>query len=115
MNKNKKHDKIAQRIYAKTSKMPSRNNQLVDIWSLVHLGTGILLGWIMSPIVAIIIMILWEPLEILVLSPILSRFGILFGYETIVNSLSDILFNCAGVSIGFWLLTMLLQPPFHLL
>jgi hypothetical protein len=43
-----------------------------------------------------------------------ARFGIEFGYETIRNSLSDIVFDCAGVVLGYWLLGALFTPPFHL-
>jgi hypothetical protein len=92
----------------------ARNNKLYDRWSLVHLTTGIILGWIMDPFVALAIMVLWEPLEILVLSPLLARRGIIFGYETLRNSLSDIMFNILGVSLGAGALTALAAPPFHL-
>jgi hypothetical protein len=93
---------------------PKRNNALHDKWSLVHLATGIILGWVMSPFVALLIMVLWEPLEILILSPLLGRFGIIFGYESLRNSLSDICFNCLGVALGAWGLTAIAVPPFHL-
>jgi len=91
-----------------------RNDSLFDLWSIVHVLTGILLGWIMSPFVALLIMVLWEPLEILVLSPFLAKFNIVFGYETIRNSLSDIFFDCVGVALGFYVLSNLLDPPFTL-
>ncbi len=42
----------------------------------------------------------WEPFEIFVLSPLLARRGIIFGFETWRNSLSDIIFNTLGVCIG---------------
>jgi hypothetical protein len=90
-----------------------RNDSLFDIWSLVHVATGVLMAWVMAPFVALLIMVLWEPLEILVLSPFLARFGILFGHESLRNSLSDVFFDCVGVSIGWWLLTPLYDPPFH--
>jgi hypothetical protein len=93
---------------------PTRNDSLYDRWSLVHLVTGILLGWIMAPFVALSVMVLWEPLEIFVLSPLLSRFGIVFGYESLRNSLSDIVFNFLGVALGAWVLTAIAIPPFHL-
>jgi hypothetical protein len=73
-----------------------------------------MLGWVMRPFVALSIMVLWEPLEILVLSPLLGRLGIRFGYESLRNSLSDILFDVIGVGLGAWLLTNLAVPPFHL-
>ncbi|HUR25777.1 MAG TPA: hypothetical protein VM327_07180 [Candidatus Thermoplasmatota archaeon] len=90
-----------------------RNDALFDIWSLVHLATGIAMAWVMAPFVALLIMVLWEPLEILVLSPFLARFGILFGHESLRNSLSDIVFDCVGVALGVWVLTPLAAPPFH--
>lgn len=91
-----------------------RNDAFYDIWSLVHFLTGVLLGWIMAPFIALIIMIVWEPLEILVLSPILGRFHIHFGYETLRNSLSDIIVDAAGVAAGSYLLLHLVAPPLHL-
>ncbi|MEO6761717.1 MAG: hypothetical protein ABI220_05115 [Candidatus Saccharimonadales bacterium] len=114
MSKNKSFDKAADRILAKTGIRPRRNDSLVDPWSLVHVITGVLLGWVMSPFVALLLMVLWEPLEILVLSPFLARFGITFGLETIRNSLSDIVFDCLGVALGYWLLSALITPPFNL-
>lgn len=91
-----------------------RNDALVDVWSAVHLVTGILAGWLMDPFVALLILVLWEPLEILVLSPFLGRRGILFGHESLRNSLSDIFFDGIGVALGWWLLTLLVEPPFRL-
>ncbi len=76
--------------------------------------TGIAMGWVMRPFVALSIMVLWEPLEILVLSPLLSRVDIKFGYESLRNSLSDIFFDVLGVALGAWVLTSLASPPFHL-
>lgn len=90
-----------------------RNGNLFDRWSIVHLVTGIIMGWVMQPFVALSIMVLWEPLEILVLSPVLDRFGIVFGYESIRNSLSDIFFDVIGVALGAWLLSAIATPPFH--
>ena len=91
-----------------------RNDLLFDIWSLVHLATGVLAGWLMDPFVGLLVLVLWEPLEVLVLSPFLGRRGILFGHESLRNSLSDIFFDCVGVAIGFWLLTPAVEPPFRL-
>lgn len=96
------------------NKKIKRNSALFDGWSLVHVASGVLLGWIMTPLAALIIMIAWEPLEILVLSPLLARAGIVFGYETWRNALSDIIFDCVGIVIGAFILTSLLPPPFHL-
>lgn len=91
-----------------------RNDALFDLWSVVHLLTGVLLGWIMPPVIALAIMVLWEPLEILVLSPLLAKFGIEFGYETLRNSLSDIFFDTVGVLLGVYALGRFIEPPFFL-
>lgn len=91
-----------------------RNDAFFDTWSVVHLSTGILLGWIMPSLTALIIMILWEPLEIFVISPILAHHGIIFGFETLRNSLSDIVFDTFGVIVGAYVLTEHFIPPFHL-
>ncbi len=97
-----------------TPKVHRRNKNLFDTWSIVHLGIGICLGWIVTPFVALAIMTLWEPFEIFVLSPILKRFGIVFGFESIQNSLSDIFFNTVGVTLGAFVLGAVASPPFHL-
>jgi hypothetical protein len=91
-----------------------RNDSLFDPWSIVHIMTGVLFAWVMPPFVALSIMVLWEPLEILVLSPLLARFNINFGYETIRNSLSDICFDVLGVALGVYVLSNLASPPFHI-
>lgn len=80
-----------------------KNDSLVDIWSLVHLIVGIGLVYFVSPFFALIVMVLWEPLEVLVLSPFLAKRGILFGHESLKNSLSDIVFDVIGVCIGYFL------------
>ena len=100
---------LRQRILARP-----RNNTLFDIWSIVHLVTGALAGWVVDPFVALLVLVLWEPLEVLVLSPWLARHGIEFGRETLRNSLSDIFFDAVGVAIGFYGITALWGPPFHL-
>src|SRR5687767_1644506 len=97
-----------------TNILPKRNGALFDIWSLVHMFTGIILGWLINPYVALALMIAWEPLEIFVISPLVARIGIVFGYENLSNSLSDIVFDTLGVLIGAYFLTYLLQPPLHL-
>lgn len=96
------------------SHLPKRNDDLFDTWSIVHLLTGVAMGWLMQPYIALVIMVLWEPLEILVLSPLLAKVGIIFGYETLKNSLSDIFFDVIGVTLGAWALTALFAPPIHL-
>ncbi|MDQ3123234.1 MAG: hypothetical protein M3Q14_00920 [bacterium] len=82
-----------------------RNDSLFDFWSLTHFGWGILFGWLLDPFWALVILVLWEPLEILILSPLLKRyFNITFGFESLRNSLSDIFFDTMGVAIALWLL-----------
>jgi hypothetical protein len=93
---------------------PRRNSALLDNWSVVHVATGILMGWCVQPFIALSVMVLWEPLEILVLSPLLARRGVKFGYESLRNSLSDIFFDVIGVALGAWLLANLVSPPFRL-
>jgi hypothetical protein len=99
----------------KSSKKPARNNKSYDKWSLIHVVTGIILGWLMNPYVGLAGMILWEPVENLIISPILIRRGNLFGYESLRNSLSDVFFDVVGVYIGWVVLTDMIVPPFHLL
>jgi hypothetical protein len=79
-------------------KKHKRNDKLVDIWSLVHVVSSAGLAWLIGPVAAFIVVTLWEPLEIFVLSPLLAKRGIVFGYETWRNSLSDIVFNTLGIS-----------------
>lgn len=74
-----------------------RNNNNFDKWSVVHLSSGIIFGLIFNPIVAFVVLVAWEPIEILLISPLLAKHKITFGYETVKNSLSDILFDSAGI------------------
>jgi len=104
----------AKRLKTIVNKRPERNNALFDNWSIVHLCSGIIFGWTMPPFIALAILVLWEPFEILILSPFLARFGIIFGYETIRNSLSDIFFDTVGVVIGFYVLAHFFNPPLQL-
>lgn len=93
-----------------------RNDALFDIWSITHLLMGVLFGWLINPFWAVVLLVLWEPLEILILSPLLKRyFNIDFGYESLRNSLSDIFFDILGVIIGAWILGAQIPAPFHLL
>lgn len=103
--------RTVKRLKSIANKRPKRNNSLFDNWSIVHLFSGIIFGWTMPPFIALVLLVLWEPLEILVLSPILAKFGIIFGYETIRNSLSDIFFDTVGVLIGFYVLAHFFEPP----
>lgn len=93
-----------------------RNDALFDFWSLTHIFWGISLGWLMDPFIALAILVLWEPLEILILSPLLKRyFNVEFGFETLRNSLSDIVFDVIGIVIGYYLIGVVIEPPFLLL
>lgn len=102
------------KIQTLASKHKRRNEALFDIWSVVHLLTGVVLGWLLSPFLALLIMVLWEPLEVLILSPMLARKGIVFGHESLKNSLSDIFFDVIGVALGYWVLLNIFSPPFYL-
>lgn len=92
------------------------NNQLIDTWTLVHFGSGAALGWLMHPLWAIAILTLYEPYEVYILYPFLyENFGIVFGNETYINSLSDIVINTLGVAFGYYVLRKRYPPPFTLL
>lgn len=91
-----------------------RNDAWIDSWSLIHFLTGVVLGYVMPPFLAASLMILYEPLEIFILSPFAARFKINFGYEALPNSLSDIVFGIAGVTVGYYGLFSIATPPFHL-
>ena len=91
-----------------------RNDALFDIWSITHFATGVILGWLVDPYIAVAAMILWEPLEIFIISPFAARVNLEFGYESWRNSFSDIIFDTAGVVTGAWLLTALVPPAVHL-
>lgn len=90
-----------------------RNDTLIDGWSGVHLIVGVWVGWLMDPFIGLMLMVLWEPLEILVLNPLADRlFGIEFGFETLRNAMSDIVFDAVGVALGYWALRAWVDPPF---
>ena len=92
-----------------------KNTSYVDGWNFAHLFTGIVFGWVMDPIFAIILLALYEPFEIYVLCRFLyKKFGIEFGNETWWNSAIDIVFNTAGVFIGLYILRSFIAPPFLL-
>jgi len=91
-----------------------RNGALFDRWSIVHLMTGIVMGWLINPWLALVLMVAWEPLEIFILSSLLARIGIEFGYETLRNSLSDIFFDAVGLMLGYFILSNLLPLSFRL-
>lgn len=78
------------------------NDRLVDFWSATHLAWGLVLALFMDPWLAFGLLVLWEPLEVLVLSPLVAKVGVSFGHESLRNSMSDIVFDAIGVAIGYW-------------
>lgn len=84
-----------------------RNGSLVDVWSFVHVGASALITLFVGPLLAIVITFAWEPLENLVICPLLGKFGILFGHETLKNSLSDLVFNTIGIGIAYILMNII--------
>lgn len=84
-----------------------RNGKLVDIWSLTHFLWGLIAALLMPVWFAAALLVLWEPLENFVISPILWRYlKINFGHETLQNSLSDIVFDGLGLLAGISILTV---------
>ncbi|MDZ7786401.1 MAG: hypothetical protein U5L95_04750 [Candidatus Saccharibacteria bacterium] len=81
-----------------------RNDALVDVWSVVHFAVAAGLAVFIGPPLALLVTLLWEPVEILVLSPLLGKFGIDFGHESLQNSLSDIVFNVLGILFAIYAL-----------
>ena len=91
------------------------NNQLIDFWSIAHFLSGAALGWIMHPLVAIGLLTIFEPFEIYILFPFFyENFGIIFGHETYINSISDLIINSLGVAYGYFVLRKRYPPPFRL-
>lgn len=84
-----------------------RNNELFDSWSLVHIATSAMLAILIDPLIALLIVFACEPIEIFVISPILGRFGILFGHETFRNVMSDLVVDAIGVGIGWAFVSLL--------
>jgi hypothetical protein len=87
-----------------------RNDRLVDLWSAAHFAWAAALAFLIGPWWAFGLMVAWEPFEILVLGPLLSRKGIAFGHETWRNSLSDIVFDGAGAAAASLVLLLLWDP-----
>jgi hypothetical protein len=87
-----------------------RNNELFDIWSAAHFVWGLALAVLLGPLWSIVIMIAWEPFEILLLGPTLARWGIAFGHETWRNSVSDMVFDVAGAIAAFFLVLPYWDP-----
>lgn len=113
-NKVQKRAKKQEELMRKMGLEHRRNEALYDKWSVTHVIWAMLLAWVMSPLAALIIMILWEPLENLVISPFVAQYGIEFGYESLRNSLSDIVFDVVGVLLAIFVLSKLFDPPFYL-
>lgn len=82
---------------------------MFDAWSIVHFSFGVALGLILAPGIAAAVLVIWEPVEIFILSPLLARFGIVFGYESLRNSLSDIVFDIIGLLVGTLVLPHLIS------
>lgn len=87
-----------------------RNDRLVDWWSASHFAWGFALAMLVGPVWSFALMVAWEPFEILLLGPLLSRKGIAFGHETWRNSVSDILFDGAGAALAYVVLLLLWDP-----
>ena len=88
----------------------ARNHTLLDAWSAAHFGWGLALAVLLGPLWSLVLMVAWEPFEIYVLGPTLSRWGIQFGHETWRNALSDIAFDAAGAALGFVVLLRVWDP-----
>ncbi len=82
-----------------------RHEGIVDIWSIPHILWGITLVMLFPPVIALVLLAAWEPLENFILSPLLwKHFKINFGYESLGNALFDIV--CDAIGIGSGLLIM---------
>lgn len=91
-----------------------RNDRIYDAWSWVHVSTGITLGWLLPAPIALLLIVLHEPFETQLLSPFLwRRFGVIYGYEALPNSLADIAFGCIGLLVGHFTLGTIVGTPFH--
>jgi hypothetical protein len=87
-----------------------RNDHLLDWWSLAHFGWAAALTVVIGPWWALALMLAWEPFEILLLGPLMSRWGIAFGHETWRNAASDAVFDLAGVLFGFFVVLRVWDP-----
>ncbi len=76
--------------------------------------TGVISGLLMPPLIAIALIIIWKPFEILVVSPILARCHLDFGFETLKNSVLDIMVDIGGVALGYYAVAHYIVPSFHL-
>lgn len=93
------------RRFLKGANIPVPQNwSLVDIWSFTHIAWGCVFGFLLPPVYAFMLLALYEPLEVYVLSPIAyKQFGIVFGNEGLANSLADLVFNAIGIALALYL------------
>lgn len=75
----------------------------MDWWSLTHVAWGLVLSAVVGPFLAVVVLSLWEPFEVLLLSPWAARRGLNFGHEALQNSLLDLVFNIIGVLMAVFL------------
>ena len=87
-----------------------RNHRLVDWWSAAHVLWAAGLALVIGPLWGFLALVAWEPLEILLLGPLLSRKGVAFGHEGWRNSLSDIVFDGVGTGVGYIVAVVLWDP-----
>ena len=79
----------------------------VDRWTAVHLVWGVLLAVLLPRFTALIVLVLWEPLFYLLLSPRLpgARAALAearVGRPTLRNVLVDLVMDVAGVLLGVY-------------
>lgn len=87
-----------------------RNERYVDWWSATHFGWAVVLGLLVGPLWAFAILVVWEPVEIFILGPLISRQGVAFGHEGWRNALSDIVFDGAGAIVAYAVARTLWDP-----
>lgn len=81
-----------------------RNQRLVDGWSGLHLLGGVVVALVLPPFWALVVAVLFEPVEVLVIGPVVARYDIDFGHEGVRNLAMDLVFDVAGILVGaFWL------------
>lgn len=85
-------------------KDPRRNNRLIDPWTFVHVVAGAAATLVVDPVAAFLILAVYEPVEIFLISPLMWEIGIEFGYETWRNALVDVIFNGVGVLLGWYVI-----------
>ncbi len=80
------------------------NDLFVDKWSFIHVPSGGVLTILFGPIIAFITTTLGKPSEVLVISPMLMKRNIVFGHESLRNSISDLVFNTVGIILALIIL-----------